>query len=117
MQGERAMKTYLEARRRVNLDRHAPERQRDRGWKSLGEIAADLAPYFAALRSMRKETPAARAASVAGPEHGKLFSLRPKADLDGVREPGRASLARRLGGKARRAGARHAPVTPGGKAA
>jgi hypothetical protein len=75
------MTTYREARHRVNLDRFAPERQRDRGWRSLREIADDVGPYLSRLSGAPS---IARRSTVAMPGHGVvpvLFSQRPDGHL------------------------------------
>jgi hypothetical protein len=72
------MKTYLEAQRLVNPDRHDPERQRDRGWRSVGQIADDLGPYFAALRGLQTSPGAGSLPDLAESRDGSLRPVRPR---------------------------------------
>ncbi len=93
------------------------DRTHDRGWRTVGQIARDLEPYFARLRSLREVAAPAGAPGVEGAKHGSLYSLRRIANLGGVPEQAGPSLARRLDRKARRPGARRSRIAPGGKAA
>jgi hypothetical protein len=98
------MRTIPRARALVN---ERDDRNFDRGWKTLAEIAEDVFPGV--LPQLRENPPAAREADVPGTRHRILRKVRHRQTRDGARDPDGKALAARLGRTSRRPGASCSP--------